>query len=92
MENYVTLLNSLYLPQLIALNLSLDKNIKNYKLWVLCVDDYTFNSLKLLKLKNINLIKLSEIENEILLKIKKTRTIGEYCWTLTPFSIKYVFD
>jgi hypothetical protein len=32
------------------------------------------------------------VETEELLKLKPTRSKGEYCWTLTPFAPKFVFD
>jgi len=37
-------------------------------------------------------MRLAEYETEDLLNIKKERTIGEYCWTLTPCSIRFVFE
>ena len=45
-----------------------------------------------MNLNKIKLIKLSEFENNNLKRVKKQRSIGEYCWTLTPFSFKFVFD
>lgn len=40
----------------------------------------------------MHLLNLSEIETETLKKLKEERTKGEYCWTLTPFVPKFVFD
>ena len=40
----------------------------------------------------MRLLNLSEIETETLKKLKEERTKGEYCWTLTPFVPKFVFD
>lgn len=92
MEHYVTLFDSLFLPQGIALHESLEKNGGNYCLWVLCLDVDVFDVLNKLDLPNINLIKLSDVETPELIKVKAQRTRAEYCWTLTPFTPRFVFE
>lgn len=92
MEHYVTLFDSLFLPQGLALYLSMERYIKNYNLWVLCIDDTTFDVLKKLHLPNVSLIRLSDVETPQLKKVKLERTQGEYCWTLTPFTPGFVFE
>lgn len=92
MEHFVTLFNATYIPQGLALLASMNRNIEQFKLWVLCVDDETHEFFVTQKFANIGLIKLSDVISEELLSAKKTRTIAEFCWTLTPFSIQYVFD
>ncbi|BAK78308.1 hypothetical protein NH8B_3557 [Pseudogulbenkiania sp. NH8B] len=92
MEHYVTLFDSLFLPQGLALHASMERHAGNYKLWILCVDDTVFDQLSQLNLENVALLKLSSLEDEKLLQAKKTRAKGEYCWTLTPFAPKFVFD
>jgi len=92
MEHFVTLFNSLFLPQGLALHASMERHVKDYTLWILCVDDEAFDILVKLKLPNIQLLRLSEYETEELLEVKLDRTIGEYCWTLTPFAPRFVFE
>jgi len=92
MEHFVTLFNSLYLPQGLALHLSMERHIKNYVLWILCVDDETYEVLAKFALNNVRLLKLSNLETPKLLAVKPDRTIGEYCWTLTPFAPRFVFE
>lgn len=92
MENYVTLFDSLFLPQGLALHRSMERHIKCYSLWILCVDDEVYEALLKLKLPNTRLLKLSILETAELLKIKSSRTKGEYCWTLTPFTPRFVFE
>lgn len=63
-----------------------------YVLWIVCVDDETYEVLGRLDLPNIKRIKLSDMETPELLKVKQERTLGEYCWTLTPFAPRLVFE
>ena len=90
-ENFVTLFDSLYLPQGLCLYYSLSRNSKNFILWIICMDEITFEFLKKVSLPNIKPIKIKDLESEKLLNIKKERTKVEYCWTLTPFSIDFLF-
>jgi hypothetical protein len=91
-ENYVTLFDSLYLPQGLALQKSMEENKLSYTLWIICVDELTYEILNTLELNNVRLINLKNVETKELLKVKKDRTKGEYCWTLTPFAPKFVFE
>lgn len=91
MEHYVTLFDSLFLPQGLALHASMERHAGPYQLWVLCVDDETFAALVRLTLPNIRLLRLSTLETPELLRVKGERTSGEYCWTLTPFAPGFVF-
>jgi hypothetical protein len=92
MENYVTLFDSFFLPQGIALHISMERHIKDYTLWVLCVDDPVHEVLTKLNLPNVRLLHLSKLETTELLSVKPTRSNGEYCWTLTPFAPRFVFE
>lgn len=91
-EHFVTLFDRNFLPSGICLYQSLSKTHKNFTLWVLCMDDEVWKQLNCLSFDNIRLIKLSEIETDKLLALKKERTRVEYCWTLTPFTPKIVFE
>ena len=91
-ENYVTVLDSLFLPQALALHCSMERVLQNYKLWIVCVDNEAFQVLSQLNLQNIKILDLQLFETEELLAAKQTRSSGEYCWTLTPFSARFVFE
>jgi len=91
-EHFVTLFNSLFLPQGLALHMSMERHVRAYILWVLCVDYETYDVLGRLDLPNVRRLKLSDLETPELLDIKSGRTIGEYCWTLTPFAPRFVFE
>lgn len=93
LEHFVTLFDSNFLPQGLALHLSLNRCFKeSYKLWILCLDDQVFDFLKIFNLNNVELLKLSELETPELLIAKSTRTLREYYWTLTPFTFSFVFQ
>lgn len=87
-----TLYNSLYLDKGLVLYDSLCECAKDFKLYVLCMDDKCYEVLTDLKQENHILIKLSDFElgDEELLKAKGNRSFGEYCWTCTPSIILYV--
>lgn len=92
MDHYVTLFDSLFLPQGLALHMSMERHVKDYTLWILCVDDEAHAVLSKLGLQNVRLLQLSQLVTQELLRIKPTRTKGEYCWTLTPFAPRFVFE
>ena len=92
MEHFVTLFNSLFLPQGLALYHSMVRKVPNFTLWVLCVDEQTYFSLHQKNLPFLRMLRLSEWETTELLEVKKDRSIGEYCWTLTPFAPRFVFS
>jgi hypothetical protein len=70
----------------------MEKKAGDYLLWMLCMDDTAYEVLLKLQLNNVRLLQLSEVETPELLAIKKERSSMEYCWTLTPFTTKFVFD
>lgn len=92
MEHYVTLFDSLFLPQGLALYASLKQHAEPFRLWVICIDDRTKDVLDSLAMPSMKTVALSDIETTELLAIKSSRTRAEYCWTLTPLSPKVVFD
>lgn len=92
MEHYVTLFDSLFLPQGLALHASMERQAGAYTLWILCIDDAAFDALRKLSLPNVRLIALDTVETAELLRVKPGRSRGEYCWTLTPFTPRFVFD
>ncbi|PUV23701.1 glycosyl transferase [Sphingobacterium sp. DR205] len=89
MYNYCTLFNSLYLSRGLALYRSLEKCVRNFHLYIFAFDDECYNILKRMELSHATIISLSDFEDEQLLAVKPTRTVGEYCWTCTPSIILY---
>jgi hypothetical protein len=92
MEHYVTLFDSTFLPQGLSLHASLTQHAGPFTLWVLCMDQHTKTVLDRLALPAMRTIALSEVETAELLAVKPGRNRAEYCWTLTPFTPRIVFD
>jgi hypothetical protein len=59
---------------------------------VLCLDDGCLETLQRFDLPQMRLLNLAELETPELLAVKPGRTRAEYCWTLTPWSIQWVFE
>jgi hypothetical protein len=91
-EHYVTLFDSLFLPQGLALHASMQRHAGEHTLWVLCMDEPAHEVLTRLALPNMRLIALAEAETDDLRRVKPTRSRGEYCWTITPFAPGFVFE
>ena len=93
-ENYVTLFDTKYLPQGIALYNSLVKTRSDFILWIICVDLTCYETLSHLSqhFPKSRLIHLKDHETENYRKLKCDRSIGEYCWTLTPYAFNIVFS
>ena len=91
MEHYVTLFDSKFLPMGLCLHDSLSEHAGSFHLWVICMDELVFEQLAQLNVPNLTSIRLSDIEDDRLKEVKPTRSSGEYCWTLTPFTPEIVF-
>lgn len=89
---FCTLFDKNYLTRGLALYRSLVNHCSTFRLWILCMDEITCDVLSRLNLDSVVLIKLSDFEDEKLVKVKPTRTAGEYCWTCTPSLPLYIFN
>ena len=92
MEHYVTLFDGGFLPQGLALYRSLVRLDEPFRLWVLCVDEAAYHALVSLNFKEIKPLSLKALETPALLAVKEGRNRAEYCWTLTPFAPRFVFQ
>lgn len=91
-EHFVTLFDSRFLPFGLALHASLQASMNNAHLWVICMDERVELQINDLGLTRLSTIALSSMETDELRAVKSTRTLGEYCWTITPFAAQAVFD
>lgn len=89
---FCTLFDSNYLDKGLVLYDSMEKCMENFKLYVFAFDQKCEELLKAEKKEHLCVISLTEFESPELLQVKKTRTKSEYCWTCTPWTIKYVLE
>ncbi|WCL51263.1 putative nucleotide-diphospho-sugar transferase [Leptospira sp. GIMC2001] len=87
-----TLFDINYLPLGLTLYSSLIEHFGEFHLWILALDDECYKKLNELNLKNVSVIKLSEIEDKEVLIAKSNRTWQEYCWTLSPIIPTHVLN
>ncbi|WP_119681322.1 glycosyl transferase [Indioceanicola profundi] len=92
MEHYITIFDSNFLPQGLALHSSLKRHAGPFTLWVVCMDQRAADVLTGLAHPEIRPIPLAEVETPELLAVKAGRSRAEYCWTLTPHAPKWVFE
>jgi hypothetical protein len=70
----------------------MERHLSDFILWILCVDEYTHDVLLGLQLPHVRLLNLVDLETDELRAVKSDRSIGEYCWTLTPIAPRLVFN
>jgi len=90
MLNFCTLFNTFYLSRGLAMYNSLLRNCKDFHLYIFPFDDACYDVLNKMNLKHVTLVSLKEFEDPDLLRVKPTRSFGEYCWTSTSSTILYV--
>lgn len=89
---FCTLFDSKYLDKGLALWYSLEHTAREYRLFIFCFDGLSYDTLNKMGLSHVELVRLEQIEDEELLKIKAQRSKAEYCWTCVPVAIGYVLD
>jgi hypothetical protein len=93
MENGFCIILSKYrLYQGVALYNSIKRNIENPKIFILCMDDESYEVLLILNLENVNIDHVQKIENHMLKTKKNERKLSSYCWTLKPIFLEYVMN
>ena len=91
-EHFVTLFDSHYLPLGLCLYRSLEEHARPFHLWIVAMDDACAEALTKLQLTHATVLRLAEVENDRVRGVKAERSVGEYCWTLTPFLPTIVFQ
>lgn len=92
MFNFCTLFDSYYLTRGVALYESLLNTCPDFHLYIYAFDDLSYQILTNLNLEHATIVSLREFEDDALLKVKPTRSVGEYCWTCTPSVIKHAIE
>ncbi len=84
---YCTYFDRYYFVKGLALWRSLEAcSSSPHTLWILCLDDFTYQALNSFRLNNLCLIRLSDFESwdPELAQAKNNRSRVEYYWTCTP--------
>jgi hypothetical protein len=92
MNYYCTLFDSNYFLRGYTMVKSLLEKDPNSFIYIFPFDEEAYNSLEKLNIRNVKLVSLKEFENKKLLSVKEERTRAEYCWTCTPWIIKYCIE
>ena len=89
---FCTYFDQNYVSKGLALHSSLMDYCEDFRLWVLCMDDVTYEALLQLKLENILPIKLDDFERDDfeLQRAKGNRSRIEYYFTCTPSLPLYI--
>jgi hypothetical protein len=94
MYHFCTYFDRHYLVRGLSLYYSLLEHAGTFKLYILCFDTLTYNTLKVLELNGVELISLEALErfDPELAETKCTRTLMEYYFTCTPCLQLYVLS
>lgn len=87
-----TLFDSNYLDKGLVLYYSLTRVCDNFMLYFFALDEISYHVLVDLNLEKTKVIGQKEFETPDLIQVKESRSKGEYCWTCTPATIKYVLE
>jgi hypothetical protein len=90
--NFCTLFNINYLAKGVALYDSLVKTCPQFHLYIFAFDDLSYEVLTERKLVHATIVPLSEFENGQLSAVKGGRSKAEFCYTCTPFTVKYCIE
>ena len=93
MKSFCTYFDRNYLVRGLTLYRSLMEHASPFNLYVLCFDDFTFNSLQRLNRTNLIPVALSSLEegDAALVETKKNRSRVEYFFTCSPSLPLYIF-
>jgi hypothetical protein len=90
-EHYVTLFDSGFLANGLALHTSMRRHAPDSVLWVLCTDDTSQRVLESLALPGLRTIALDDALTPALAAVRADRTRAEFSWTLAAFTPDLVF-
>ncbi len=89
-NTYCTLFNKAYLVKGLALHSSMRRNISDFHLYILAMDECTETALNRLKLDNVTVISTADVIDEQLNEVLGNRLGPAFFWTCTPLVIEYV--
>jgi len=92
MINFCTLFDINFITQGLTMYESLKEHCDDFHLYIFAFCQDSYELLTKLNLEKVTVVSLNEFEDEELLRVKPTRTQGEYCWTCSSSTIKYCLE
>lgn len=92
MLTFCTLFDENYLDKGLVLHRSLERVCADFTLYILCMSNRCYEVLSDLHYQHIHPISLQEFEYEVMLQVKKQRSVAEYCWTCSSAFTQYVIE
>lgn len=90
--NYCTLFDSNYLDRGVVMINSLNRVGKNFRIYVLAMDEKCYQILDKKQLPNTVIISQKEFENDEMKRVRESRTLQEYCWTCSSALLEYLLE
>jgi hypothetical protein len=90
--NFATIVSQEYVIKGLSFYDSLNERTQNFRMWICCMDDISYDALSKMNLEHAALIHVNEIEDEELRQVKSTRKLYEYCWTIKAPLCLHVLD
>jgi len=91
-RHYCTLFDRNYLFKGVTMLRSIARHSPGARIHVLCMDDITAEMLRRLAIPGVITLPLASVETDDVLTAKKTRSIAEYCWTLSAVLLWHVMQ
>ncbi len=93
-HNYCSIASSDYIYKVLTLYSSVAKHDKEYRFFIICMNEGVSEVFSALKLGNVVLVRIKDIEVFCpdLVEARKTRNDKEYAWTVKPSAFLYIFN
>jgi hypothetical protein len=91
-NQFCTLFDCNYLLKGVVMLQTLVLHFPATRISVLCMDEATHQVLSQLNISGVDLLRLKDVEDDDLLRVKPGRSIAEYCWTLSASLCWYVMQ
>jgi hypothetical protein len=87
---FCTIMSGEYLIKGLAFYNSLKMHAGKFHLWICCADEAARDILTGMKLKNVTLVHLADIEDDRIKQVKSSRKLNEFCWTLKAPLVQHI--
>ena len=88
--HFTTVLSGAYLYKALSMYETLQQHCRDFKLFIMCVDDESYKIIGDMKYSNVELMRVAQIGKAAIEKARANRTYLEFCWTLKPITLYYV--